>query len=94
MAVTKNFAILAPVPLEHLQSGKERKPTRFVGTVVIAPRRRGHEFRQRVQESVEQLETQSGSDVIDAEVPSDLDRHAVGACGNAGIRRQEGGVSR
>lgn len=61
---------------------EERKPTRFIGTVMIASGRPAHEFRQIVEGIIEQLTTLPGSDVslkleIDAEVPSGLDRGRV-----------------
>ncbi|GLQ79184.1 hypothetical protein GCM10007881_27020 [Mesorhizobium huakuii] len=59
-----------------------RKPTRFIGTVMISPGRPAHEFRQIVEGIIEQLTTLPGSDVslkleIDAEVPSGLDRGKI-----------------
>ena len=61
---------------------EERKPTHFIGTVMIAPGRPAHEFRQIVEGIIEQLTTLPGSDVslkleIDADVPSGLDRGKV-----------------
>lgn len=63
-------------------TSEERKPTRFIGTVMIAPGRPAHEFRQIVEGIIEQLTTLPGSDVtlkleIDAEVPIGLDRSKV-----------------
>ncbi|MDQ6436331.1 DUF499 domain-containing protein [Mesorhizobium sp. LHD-90] len=61
---------------------EERKPTRFIGTVMIASGRPAHEFRQIVEGIIEQLTTLQGSDVslkleIEAEVTSGLDRSKV-----------------
>lgn len=63
-------------------TSEERKPTRFIGTVIIAPGRPAHEFRQIVEGIIEQLTTLPGSEVslkleIDAEIPSGLDRGKV-----------------
>ncbi|SKA31602.1 DUF499 domain-containing protein [Consotaella salsifontis] len=61
---------------------EERKPTRFMGTVMISPDRPAREIHQIVEAIVEQLTTLPGSEVslkleIDAEVPSGLDRSKV-----------------
>ena len=60
----------------------ERKPTRFVGTVMISPERPARDIHQIVEAIIEQLTTLPDSDVslkleIDAEVPSGLDRAKV-----------------
>lgn len=60
----------------------EKKPTRFVGTVMISADRPARDIHQIVEAIVEQLTTLPGSDVslkleIDAEVPSGLDRAKV-----------------
>jgi len=60
----------------------ERKPTRFLGTVMISAERPAREIHQIVEAIVEQLTTIPGSEVtlkleIDAEVPSGLDRAKV-----------------
>jgi predicted AAA+ superfamily ATPase len=60
----------------------ERKPTRFVGTVMISPDRPARDIHQIVEAIIEQLTTLPGSDVsikleIDAEVSSGLDRAKV-----------------
>lgn len=63
-------------------SGGERRPTRFVGTVMISPDRPAREIHQIVEAIIEQLTTLPGSEVslkleIDAEVPAGLDRAKV-----------------
>ena len=60
----------------------ERKPTRFIGTVMISADRPAREIHQIVEGIVEQLTTIPGSVVslkleIDADVPSGLDRAKV-----------------
>jgi hypothetical protein len=60
----------------------EKKPTRFVGTVMISAVRPARDIHQIVEAIIEQLTTLPGSDVslkleIDAEVPSGLDRAKV-----------------
>lgn len=60
----------------------EKKPTRFVGTVMISADRPARDIHQIVEAIIEQLTTLPGSDVslkleIDAEVPSGLDRAKV-----------------
>lgn len=60
----------------------EKKPTRFLGTVMISPERPAREIHQIVEAIVEQLTTIPGSDValkleIDAEVPSGMDKGKV-----------------
>ena len=60
----------------------ERKPTRFLGTVMISPERPARDMHQIVEAIVEQLTTLPGSSVklrleIDAEVPTGLDRAKV-----------------
>jgi predicted AAA+ superfamily ATPase len=60
----------------------EKKPTRFLGTVMISPERPARDMHQIVEAIVEQLTTLPGSSVklrleIDAEVPSGLDRAKV-----------------
>jgi uncharacterized protein len=60
----------------------ERKPTRFLGTVMISPERPARDMHQIVEAIVEQLTILPGSSVklrleIDAEVPSGLDRAKV-----------------
>jgi len=60
----------------------EKKPTRFIGSVMISAERPAHEMRQIVEAIVEQLTTLPGNEVtlrleIDAEVPSGLDRSKV-----------------
>ena len=60
----------------------ERKPTRFVGTVMISADRPAREVHRIVEAVVEQLTTLPGNEVslkleIDAEVPSGLDRAKV-----------------
>ncbi|MDZ4317717.1 MAG: hypothetical protein U1A07_02570 [Phenylobacterium sp.] len=60
----------------------ERKPTRFLGTVMISSERPAREIHQIVEAIVEQLTTIPGSEVslkleIDAEVPSGLDKAKV-----------------
>ena len=57
----------------------EKKPTHFVGTVMISADRPARDIHQIVEAIIEQLTTLPGSDVslkleIDAEVPSGLDR--------------------
>jgi predicted AAA+ superfamily ATPase len=60
----------------------EKKPTRFLGTVMISAERPAREIHQIVEAIVEQLTTIPGSEVslkleIDAEVPGGLDRAKV-----------------
>jgi hypothetical protein len=60
----------------------EKKPTRFLGTVMISSERPAREIHQIVEAIVEQLTTIPGSDValkleIDAEVPSGMDKGKV-----------------
>ena len=60
----------------------ERKPTRFIGTVMISAERPARDIHQIVEAIVEQLTTIPGSEVslkleIDAEVPAGLDRAKV-----------------
>ena len=60
----------------------EKKPTRFLGTVMISPERPARDMHQIVEAIVEQLTILPGSSVklrleIDAEVPSGLDRAKV-----------------
>lgn len=60
----------------------ERKPTRFVGTVMISSERPARDIHQIVEAIVEQLTTIPGSEValkleIDAEVPSGMDKGKV-----------------
>ena len=60
----------------------EKKPTRFVGTVMISSERPAREIHQIVEAIVEQLTTIPGSEVtlkleIDAEVPSGMDKGKV-----------------
>ncbi len=60
----------------------EKKPTRFVGTVMISADRPARDIRQIVEAIIEQLTTLPDSEVslkleIDAEVPSGLDRAKV-----------------
>ncbi|MEZ0000742.1 DUF499 domain-containing protein [Sinorhizobium fredii] len=60
----------------------EKRPTRFIGTVMISAERPAREIHQIVEAIVEQLTTMAGSDVslkleIDAEVPGGLDRAKV-----------------
>lgn len=60
----------------------EKKPTRFLGTVMISPDRPARDIHQIVEAIVEQLTTLPGSEVklrleIDAEVPSGLERSKV-----------------
>lgn len=60
----------------------EKKPTRFVGTVMISADRPARDIHQIVEAIIEQLTTLPSSDVslkleIDAEVPSGLDRAKV-----------------
>jgi uncharacterized protein len=60
----------------------ERRPTRFLGTVMISSERPAREIHQIVEAIVEQLTTIPGSEVslkleIDAEVPSGLDKAKV-----------------
>ena len=60
----------------------EKKPTRFIGTVMISSERPARVIRQIVEAVVEQLTTLPDSEVtlkleIDAEVPSGLDRAKV-----------------
>jgi len=62
--------------------GGEKRPTRFVGTVMISTDRPAREIHQIVEAIIEQLTTLPGSEVslkleIDAEVPSGLDRAKV-----------------
>jgi hypothetical protein len=62
--------------------GKERLPTRFIGTVMISPDRPARDIHQIVEAIVEQLTTMPNSEVtlkleIDAEVPGGLDRAKV-----------------
>ena len=61
---------------------EDKKPTRFVGTVLISPERPAREIHQIVEGIIEQLTTIPGSEVtikleIDAEVPAGLDRGKV-----------------
>lgn len=78
----------APGPVEQLTGGgpeptaAEKKPTRFLGTVMISPERPARDMHQIVEAIVEQLTILPGSSVklrleIDAEVPSGLDRAKV-----------------
>lgn len=60
----------------------EKKPTRFIGTVMISSERPAREIHQIVEAIVEQLTTIPGSEVtlkleIDAEVPSGMDKGKV-----------------
>jgi predicted AAA+ superfamily ATPase len=60
----------------------EKKPTRFLGTVMISSERPAREIHQIVEAIVEQLTTIQGSEVtlkleIDAEVPAGLDKGKV-----------------
>jgi len=60
----------------------EKKPTRFLGTVMISPERPARDMHQIVEAIVEQLTTLPGSSVklrleIDADIPSGLDRAKV-----------------
>jgi hypothetical protein len=60
----------------------EKKPTRFVGTVMISADRPARDIHQIVEAIIEQLTILPGSDVslkleIDAEIPSGLDRAKV-----------------
>ena len=60
----------------------ERKPTRFIGSVMISPERPARDIHQIVEAIVEQLTTLHGSSVklrldIDAEVPAGLDQAKV-----------------
>jgi hypothetical protein len=60
----------------------EKKPTRFLGTVMISSDRPAREIHQIVEAIVEQLTTIPGSEVtlkleIDAEVPSGMDKGKV-----------------
>ena len=62
--------------------GKEKLPTRFIGTVMISSERPARDMHQIVEAIVEQLTTLPGSDVslkleIDAEVGGGLDRAKV-----------------
>jgi uncharacterized protein len=64
------------------ETGGQRKPTRFTGTVMISPERPARDIHQIVEAIVEQLTTLPGSKVklrleIEAEVPSGLDRAKV-----------------
>ncbi|HEX3447574.1 MAG TPA: hypothetical protein VHS97_04940, partial [Isosphaeraceae bacterium] len=61
---------------------QEKKPTRFLGTVMISSERPAREIHQVIEAIVEQLTTIPGSEVslkleIDAEVPAGLDRAKV-----------------
>lgn len=69
-------------PVSGTNSGGEKLPTRFVGTVMISSERPAREIHQIVEAIVEQLTTLPGSEVslkleIDAEVPAGLDRAKV-----------------
>lgn len=60
----------------------EKKPTRFMGSVMISPDRPARDMHQIVEAIVEQLTTLPGSEVklrleIEAEVPAGLDRAKV-----------------
>ena len=60
----------------------QAKPTRFVGTVMISPKRPARDIHQVIEGIVEQLTTLPGSEVsikleIDAEVPDGLDQGKV-----------------
>ena len=60
----------------------EKKPTRFIGAVMISPERPARDIHQIVEAIVEQLTTLPNSAVklrleIDADVPSGLDRAKV-----------------
>ena len=73
-----------PTPSGDLdgESEPEKKPTRFVGTVMISTDRPARAIHQIVEEIVEQLTTIPDSEVslkleIDAEVPSGLERAKV-----------------
>jgi predicted AAA+ superfamily ATPase len=60
----------------------EKKPTRFMGSVMISPDRPARDMHQIVEAIVEQLTTLPGSEVklrleIEADVPSGLDRAKV-----------------
>ena len=60
----------------------ERKPTRFMGSVMISPDRPARDMHQIVEAIVEQLTTLPGSEVklrleIEADVPAGLDRAKV-----------------
>jgi hypothetical protein len=61
---------------------EEKKPTRFIGTVMISPDRPAREIHQIIEAIVEQLTTLPNSDValkleITAEVPDGLDKGKV-----------------
>lgn len=63
-------------------SATEKKPTRFIGAVMISPERPARDIHQIVEAIVEQLTTLPNSAVklrleIDADVPSGLDRAKV-----------------
>jgi predicted AAA+ superfamily ATPase len=71
-------------PISGISAGDkpEKKPTRFLGTVMISSERPARDIHQIVEAIVEQLTTIQGSEVllkleIDAEVPSGLDRSKV-----------------
>ena len=60
----------------------EKKPTRFIGTVMISPERPARDIHQIIEAIVEQLTTLPGSQVklgfeIEAEVPQRLERAKV-----------------
>ncbi len=60
----------------------EKKPTRFIGAVMISPERPARDIHQIIEAIVEQLTTLPGSQVklrleIEAEVPSGLERAKV-----------------
>ncbi|WP_445192774.1 DUF499 domain-containing protein [Sphingomonas sp. Tas61C01] len=77
----------APSPTPQTESTPdappvEKKPTRFLGTVMISSERPAREIHQIVEAIVEQLTTIPGSEVtlkleIDAEVPSGMDKGKV-----------------
>ena len=76
-----------PIPetdagMVHDRQPTEKKPTRFIGTVMIPSERPARDIHRIVEAVVEQLTALPGSEVtlkleIDAEVPSGLDRAKV-----------------
>jgi uncharacterized protein len=85
----EGLAVGCPLPPERPADGTsgggdkpEKRPTRFVGAVMISPERPARDMHQIVEAIVERLTTLPGSQVklrleIEAEVPSGLERSKV-----------------
>ena len=92
---------IVPIPetdagMVHDRQPTEKKPTRFIGTVMISSERLARDIHRIVEAVVEQLTALPGSEVtlkleIDAEVPSGLDRAKVRTLienANTGLHRK------